>query len=116
MRNEGGFRGVLRHCGQWGAVTASVALAACNSSPGPAPEDFGELASAHSALTASAGVWTPLPANTVTGASSYVAQLLTDGSLLVQSGSDWRAWSRYKPDSAGNYASGTWSAVPSSVR
>ena len=39
--------------------------------------------------------------------------LLTDGSVLAQSGSTWSNWYRYVPDAKGNYSNGTWSQVAS---
>ncbi len=37
--------------------------------------------------------------------------LLTDGDVLCQLGEDGNSWDRLKPDSSGNYANGTWTAV-----
>ncbi len=39
--------------------------------------------------------------------------LLTDGSILAQSGSNWSQFYRYTPDSKGSYADGTWQQVAS---
>ncbi len=39
--------------------------------------------------------------------------LMTDGSVLAQSSSNWRQWYRYRPDSSGDYANGTWSSAAS---
>ncbi|HEX5473976.1 MAG TPA: Ig-like domain repeat protein [Vicinamibacterales bacterium] len=39
--------------------------------------------------------------------------LLTDGSVLCQTGEESNGWSRLIPDSSGNYANGTWTAAGS---
>lgn len=39
--------------------------------------------------------------------------LMTDGSILAQSGSNWSNFYRYVPDSKGDYSNGTWSQVGS---
>jgi len=39
--------------------------------------------------------------------------LMTDGSVLAQSSSNWRQWYRYRPDSSGSYANGSWSNAAS---
>lgn len=39
--------------------------------------------------------------------------LMTDGSILAQSGYTWSAFYRYVPDSKGDYSDGTWSQVGS---
>lgn len=39
--------------------------------------------------------------------------LLTDGSILAQSGSNWSNFYRYTPDAEGNYSDGTWTQVGS---
>ncbi|MBV9333145.1 MAG: hypothetical protein JO146_03990, partial [Candidatus Eremiobacteraeota bacterium] len=45
--------------------------------------------------------------------SMQLEWLMTDGSILAQSGSNWNNFYRYVPDSKGNYASGTWTQVGS---
>jgi hypothetical protein len=42
-----------------------------------------------------------------------MAWLMTDGSVLTQSGYSWNSFYRYVPDAAGNYSDGTWSQVAS---
>lgn len=42
-----------------------------------------------------------------------MAWLMTDGSILTQSGSNWGDWYRYRPDSKGKYGDGTWKKVAS---
>ncbi len=42
-----------------------------------------------------------------------LAWLLTDGSILTQSGANWSNFYRYVPDAKGNYSDGTWSQVGS---
>ncbi len=42
-----------------------------------------------------------------------LAWLLTDGSVLAQSGSNWSNFYRYVPDTSGNYSDGTWTQLPS---
>lgn len=61
---------------------------------------------------AEAQTWTGIT-NTRT-ASSSVAMLLTDGSILVHSVNSAN-WARFKPDANGNYINGTWSSVASMV-
>jgi len=39
--------------------------------------------------------------------------LMTDGSVLAQSGANWSNWYRYVPDAKGNYSDGTWTQVAS---
>ena len=39
-----------------------------------------------------------------------MAWLLTDGSILAQSNSNWNDFYRYVPDADGGYSDGTWSA------
>jgi hypothetical protein len=39
--------------------------------------------------------------------------LLTDGSVLAQSGATWSDWYRYVPDAKGDYSDGTWTQVAS---
>jgi len=40
-----------------------------------------------------------------------MAFLMTDGTVLTQSGVDAQKWYRYTPDARGDYSDGTWSAV-----
>jgi hypothetical protein len=42
-----------------------------------------------------------------------MAFLMTDGSVLTQSGSYWNRWYRYVPDATGGYSDGTWTQVAS---
>lgn len=42
-----------------------------------------------------------------------LAWLMTDGTVLAQSGANWSNFYIYTPDSSGNYASGTWKQVGS---
>ena len=62
------------------------------------------------------GSWTALPANPVDrGANNII--LLTDGSVLVNSGGvDQHQWTRLAPDASGSYVTGTWLQVASSFR
>ena len=60
------------------------------------------------AALAHAQTWQPLNNQPTFGAST--ALLLTDGTVMVQSG-DARAWWRLTPDSTGDYANGTWSKL-----
>ncbi|HZY95997.1 MAG TPA: hypothetical protein VFE35_02725 [Candidatus Cybelea sp.] len=46
-------------------------------------------------------------------AGMQLAWLLTDGSILTQSGANWSNWYRYVPDANGNYSNGTWKQVAS---
>jgi hypothetical protein len=57
---------------------------------------------------AHAGTWTPVANNPFDGCTT--ALLLTDGTVLVE-GNTYHQWFKLTPDSAGNYANGSWSQV-----
>jgi hypothetical protein len=61
------------------------------------------------------GTWTSLPPNPVdVGATAMM--VLTDGSVIVNSaGTDQHQWTRLAPDAFGNYATGTWTIIASSL-
>ena len=61
------------------------------------------------------GTWASLPANPVdVGATAMM--LLTDGSVIAESaGSDQHQWTRLVPDAFGNYTTGTWTNIASSL-
>lgn len=57
------------------------------------------------------GVWTPLTNATLTGGSGTMI-LLSDGSVMAMGNGYSQQWQRLTPNN-GNYAAGTWSAMPS---
>jgi hypothetical protein len=62
------------------------------------------------------GTWQPLAAtNPASGPTdTQLALVLSDGTLMIQpQGVPTNAWYRLTPDATGNYATGTWSALPS---
>lgn len=65
------------------------------------------------------GAWRQSHAGRVTRMTSrpptymQLEWLMTDGSVLAQSGSNWSNFYKYVPDSSGNYANGTWTQVGS---
>src|SRR5205814_1473073 len=61
------------------------------------------------------GTWASLPPNPVdVGATAML--LLTDGSVIVNSaGTDQHQWTRLTPDAFGNYTTGTWTIIASSL-
>lgn len=60
------------------------------------------------ATNASAGTWSQL-ANDSPEYYSDTMILLTDGSVMVLSGYDYKSWTKLTPDSTGSYVNGTWS-------
>lgn len=66
-------------------------------------------------VDAQVGSWTTVNPNPFDSSSNNI-MLLTDGSVLVQGGNDWRTWYRLTPDTSGNYANGTWSQLASSLQ
>ncbi|MDB5343858.1 MAG: hypothetical protein JWP89_2235 [Schlesneria sp.] len=59
-----------------------------------------------------AGTWTPL-SNSNPEFFTDTMLLLTDGSVMVLSGNDYRSWTKLTPDATGSYVNGTWSYLPS---
>jgi hypothetical protein len=59
-----------------------------------------------------AGTWTPLT-NSNPEFYTDTMLLLTDGSVMVLSGNDYRSWTKLTPDATGSYVNGTWSYLPS---
>ena len=55
--------------------------------------------------------WTPLTNPTTGGQQAYRMRLLTDGTVMVQSGSS-QNWLRLTPDSSGSYIDGNWTSDP----
>ncbi|MGA8099672.1 MAG: hypothetical protein WB810_13545 [Candidatus Cybelea sp.] len=89
------------------AVAASASLTACSGGrsvlPGIAPQSLDAMRSGH------AGRFTRL-----TSAPPVFMQLewlMTDGSILAQSGYNWSDFYRYVPDAEGNYSDGSWTQV-----
>ena len=72
--------------------------------PGVGPQTIDAWRKGHAG-----GQITPLTSRPPSG--MQLAWLLTDGSVLAQSGSSWNTFYRYTPDSSGNYADGTWTEV-----
>ena len=54
--------------------------------------------------------WTPL-ANPAPAGSLGTMLLLTDGTVMAESGDDAQSWFRLTPDAHGSYVNGTWSAL-----
>jgi hypothetical protein len=54
--------------------------------------------------------WTPL-ANLPPGGSVINMLLLTDGSVITQSGDDGQHWFKLIPDAHGSYVNGTWTTT-----
>jgi len=92
------------------AVLLAVGTAACSGNhsvlPGVSQQT---LQSWHQSHTG--GRVTPLTSSPPT--YIQLEWLMTDGSVLAQSGSNWSNFYRYVPDSSGNYANGTWTQVGS---
>ena len=91
-----------------GAVCA-VGIAGCSGSrsvlPGMSTQTLDALRSSH------AGRFTIVKAQPPV--AMQMAFLMTDGSVLTQSGRSWSQWYRYTPDAQGSYADGTWTQVGS---
>ncbi|MGA7247382.1 MAG: hypothetical protein WBW89_06460 [Candidatus Cybelea sp.] len=91
------------------AVAASASLAACSGGrsmlPGIAPQTLDAMRSGHP------GRFTRLTSSPP--AFMQLEWLLTDGSILAQSQSNWNDFYRYVPDAEGNYSDGTWTQVAS---
>jgi len=58
------------------------------------------------------GTWTPIT-NAAPGASTML--LLTDGTVMVQAGTQSANWNKLTPDASGSYVNGTWSSMASSA-
>lgn len=58
------------------------------------------------------GTWTALKTS-FPGGYPEQSLLLTDGSVLVQSGSNYADWYKLTPDSTGHYVNGTWKKLAS---
>ena len=54
--------------------------------------------------------WTPL-ANLPPGGSVINMLLLTDGTVITQSGDDGQHWFKLTPDAHGSYVNGTWTTL-----
>ncbi|MBV8531716.1 MAG: hypothetical protein JO104_10395, partial [Candidatus Eremiobacteraeota bacterium] len=74
--------------------------------PGVGPQTVAAWRSSHAG-----GQVTRLSSQPPTG--MQLEWLLTDGSILAQSGSNWSNFYRYYPDANGSYADGTWKQVAS---
>ncbi len=91
------------------AAVIAVGAAGCSGSrsvlPGIGPQTLDAWRSSH------AGSFTHIAHQPPTG--MQMAWLMTDGSILTQSGSSWNNFYKYTPDSSGSYADGTWTQVGS---
>ena len=93
----------------WALVAAVVALgtAACSSGgsvvPGVSQQSLETMERSH------AGHFTRIAHQPPVG--MVMEWLLTDGSVLAQSGANWSDWYRYVPDAKGSYSDGTWTQV-----
>jgi len=113
---------ILRNCfrGDWLLGAASLTLIACSASSGSESADEDAPDQARQALTPSSidaakvnlasvvaaaprpalvvsGTWSTLPTNTVTNTTNNNIALLSDGTLLAQSGGNWHTWSKFTP-------------------
>jgi hypothetical protein len=95
----------------WAVVAAVIAvgMAACSSGgsmiPGVSQQSLETMEKSHAGHFAHIAQQPPV--------GMTMAWLLTDGSVLAQSGANWSNWYRYVPDAKGNYSDGTWSQVAS---
>jgi hypothetical protein len=89
------------------AAALAIGGAGCSAGrstlPGIAPQTLDTWRTSH------AGQVTRLTSQPPT--SMQLAWLLTDGSILAQSSSNWNSFYRYVPDADGGYSDGTWSQV-----
>ena len=89
------------------AFAAAVAIGAAGCSagrstlPGIAPQTLDTWRSSHPGSVTRLTSQPP--------SNMQLAWLLTDGSVLAQSGSSWNTFYRYVPDADGGYSDGTWS-------
>jgi hypothetical protein len=95
----------------WVVVAAFIVVgtAACSSGrsmlPGVSQQSLETLERSHAGHFARIGHQPPV--------GMALEWLMTDGSVLAQSGQSWNNWYRYVPDAKGNYSDGTWSQVAS---
>ncbi len=91
------------------AAVTSAGLAGCaggqSTLPGIAPQTLDAMRAGHPGSFTKVRNQPPAP--------MVLAFLLTDGSVLAQSGDNWNTWYRYQPDSEGGYSDGTWTQVGS---
>ncbi|MBV8345621.1 MAG: hypothetical protein JO190_11630 [Candidatus Eremiobacteraeota bacterium] len=91
------------------AAVIAVGTAACSGEramvPGLSQQTLETLERSH------AGRFAPIGRQPPVGMA--MEWLLTDGSVLAQSGATWSSWYRYVPDAKGSYSDGTWSQVAS---
>ena len=89
------------------AAAVAIAGAGCSAGrstlPGIAPQTLDTWRSSHP------GQVTRLTSQPPSG--MQLAWLLTDDSILAQSGSNWNTFYRYTPDADGGYSDGTWSSA-----
>jgi hypothetical protein len=89
------------------AALVAIGLAGCSAGrstlPGISPQTLDTWRASH------AGQVTRLTSQPPTG--MQMAWLLTDGSILAQSNSNWNTFYRYVPDATGGYSDGTWSSA-----
>ena len=95
----------------WAVVVAVIVVgtAACSNSgsmvPGVSQQSLVTMEKSHAGHFTRVGHQPPV--------GMAMEWLLTDGSVLAQSGANWSNWYRYVPDAKGNYSDGTWSQVAS---
>jgi hypothetical protein len=105
---------VFRFCLKSGfvafAAIVAVAAAGCSGSrsvlPGVGQQTLAAWQSSHAAGRS-------IRLTSQPPAGMQLSWLLTDGSILAQSESDWSSFYRYTPDADGNYSDGTWTQVGS---
>ncbi len=97
------------NAGSLWAVVAAVGMSACSNGgsmvPGISQQSLATMQKSRAGQFARIGHQPPV--------GMAMEWLLTDGSVLAQSGANWSNWYRYVPDAKGNYSNGTWSQVAS---
>ena len=97
------------NAGSLWAVVAALGMSACSNGgsmvPGISQQSLATMQRSRAGQFARIGHQPPV--------GMAMEWLLTDGSVLAQSGSNWSNWYRYVPDAKGNYSNGTWSQVAS---
>jgi hypothetical protein len=68
------------------------------------------MASAQEGKASASASWTPLT-NLPPGGSVINMLLLTDGTVITQSGDDGQHWFKLTPDAHGSYVNGTWTTL-----
>ena len=98
-----------RNAGSLWAVVAALGMSACSNGgsmvPGISQQSLETMQRSRAGQFARIGHQPPV--------GMAMEWLLTDGSVLAQSGANWSNWYRYVPDAKGSYSDGTWTQVAS---